>query len=232
MYAVTSTLSMRTIQSMNESVSTQPTSSERTYSGVAISERAAYRRERFIQAGITLFGSEGYQAATMRKLTAESGLTNRYFYESFQSMEDLLIACYESLMIDFREKLKAELDNASNDPEKRIRAGLTCFFTAMSEPEFARITHGEVLGVSARVEAVYSRYTADFADLLMGYLSPQGESVSARDSTQREFVGAALAGAVVNAGIVWVRSRYAASLEDVVDATLTVFLGTANLLQR
>lgn len=223
---------MRNIHAMNESASTPPSSTERTYSGVTISERAAYRRQRFIEAGITLFGSEGYQATTMRKLTAESGLTNRYFYESFQSMEDLLIACYESLMSDFREQLKAELDSASENPESRIRAGLICFFNAMFNPEFARITHSEVLGVSARVEAVYSRYTAEFAELLMGYLSPAGETVSARDYTQREYVGAALAGAVINAGIVWVRSRYAASLEDIVDATLTVFLGTANLLQR
>lgn len=232
MYAVTSTLSMRNILPMNDTASPQTTSPERTYSGVAISERAAVRRQRFIQAGITLFGSNGYQATTMRKLTAESGLTNRYFYESFQSMEDLLIACYESLMSDFRDQLKTVLDSASGEPEQRIRAGLTCFFQAMSKPEFARITHSEVLGVSPRVEAVYSRYTADFAELLMGYLSPAADVPSSENSTQREYVGAALAGAVINAGIVWVRSRYAASLEEIVDATLTVFLGTANQLQR
>ncbi|WP_414828891.1 TetR/AcrR family transcriptional regulator [Alteromonas sp. H39] len=224
---------MRNILAMNDTASTQPASAtERTYSGVAISERAAYRRQRFIDAGIILFGNEGFQATTIRKLTAQTGLTNRYFYESFQDMEDLLIACYETLMSDFREQLQAELDTASESPEKRIRAGLTCFFNAMSKPEFARITHSEVLGVSPRVEAVYSRYTADFAELLMGYLSPTGTSVSTSDNTQREYVGAALAGAVINAGIVWVRSRYAVSLEEIVDATLTVFLGTANLLQR
>lgn len=62
-------------------------------------------------------------------MTAQTELTNRYFYESFSNLEDLLVACYEKLMDDFRLRLEEELERASkySEPSQRIRPGLNCF---------------------------------------------------------------------------------------------------------
>lgn len=206
-------------------------SSPRTYSGISVAERSAARRQRFIEAGVELFGTVGYHATTMRTLVAATGLTNRYFYESFQTMEDLLVACYEQLIGNYHQQLSDVLNDAEDGVEPRARAGLTCFFVAMSDPLFARVTHNEVLGVSPRVDALYMESAAKFAAMMMDFLNRAGVPISSHNPVEMQLVGTALAGSVVHTGSLWVRSRYEIPLEVVVEATLKVILGTVAQLQ-
>ncbi len=201
-------------------------SNERTYSGISLTERTAARRQRFIEAGIELFGTIGYNATTVRKLTAITELSNRYFYESFESMEDLLIACYDALMDDFRENLQQTLIDSNETLDSKIHNGLTCFYTAMSDPKFARITHTEVLGISSRVDGMYHNKMTEFAQFMMNYL--QDSKAAPFSPFQKSLVGAMLVGGVTHAGMVWVRSGYEQPIESVVEAVKKVFLGTSH----
>jgi len=196
-----------------------------------VAERSAVRRQRFIEAGIKLFGTVGYHATTVRTLVTATGLTNRYFYESFQTMEDLLVACYGQLIGNYHRQLTEVLSGAEDGVEPRARAGLTCFFMAMSDPLFARITHSEVLGVSPRVDALYMDSAAKFAALMMDFLNRAGVPLSSHDPREVQLVGTALAGSVVHTGALWVRGRYALPIELAVEATLKVILGTVSQLQ-
>lgn len=215
---------------MKRPLSSTKAKSERTYSGISISERIAFRKAQFVEVGIELFGTIGYQATTMRLLTAKTGLTNRYFYESFSNLEDLLVASYEKLMDDFRTRLQLVLTDANEqtDPALRIRPGLVCFFEAMKNPKFARITHTEVLGVSERVDRLYSRNTADFASLMMEHLTSSISHPLLLSNTQMQYIGAALTGSLINSAMVWVNSKYEISIEEIVDVTLNVFVGTVS----
>lgn len=204
-----------------------PDSGERTYSGIALSERVVQRRDCLIQAGIKLIGTHGYHATTMRMLTAESGLSNRYFYESFEHMEDLLVACYETLMKAFHHDLEHALSEAGDALEDRVRIGVKCFFNAMTDRNFVRITHGEVLGVSARVDDLYSREMSRFAEMMVQDLLKLGNKNELKQPQQIPFVGAALVGALIYAALAWVRGRYATPMEDVVNAAVKVFIGSA-----
>ena len=196
---------------------------ERTYSGISITERVAQRRQAFIDAGIELFGTVGFQATTMRMLVGATGLTNRYFYESFDNMETLLIACYEQLMERFKAKLTAQLANADNAAEAKIHAGVTCFFEAMTDKHFARITHSEVLGVSARVDKVYGIHMASFASLMMEYLyTPDNDN----QNKSLPYLGAGLVGAIMHAGVAWARQRDSVPVAVAIEATATIFKGT------
>jgi AcrR family transcriptional regulator len=205
---------------------------ERTYSGIAVTERAASRRQRFIEVGIELFGTVGFHGTTMRTLTAATGLTNRYFYESFETMEDLLVACYEQLVGDYRANLSDVLSREEAGVESRTRAGLTCFFEAMANPRFARITHSEVLGVSPRVDDLYMQSVADFAALMMDFLGSAGVPISAHNPQEMQLVGTALAGSVIQTGVLWVYNRYELPMELVVEANVKVILGTVSQLQE
>lgn len=224
---------MHNMLTMKNNSLTSEASTERTYSGISMSERIVLRRQRFIEAGILLFGTVGFQSTTMRMLTAQTELTNRYFYESFSNLEDLLVACYEKLMDDFRLRLKEVLEKArgNSEPSQRIRPGLECFYRAMSDPKFARITHAEVLGVSERVDRLYSRCSADFAALMMSYLTSSLPDTKQLSDTQMQFVGAALTGSLINSAMVWVNSQYQANIDDVIDTSLAIFIGTVNQLQ-
>lgn len=208
-----------------------PSPQGRAYWGRTATERTAGRRQRFVEAGIELFGTVGYHATTVRMLTAAAGLTNRYFYESFETAEDLLMACYAQLTHDYRERFERDLASAGETLEARARAGLVCFYQAMSDPRFARITHSEVLGVSPRVDRLYTRSMAEFAALLMDHFARAGVPLGAHDPREVQMIGTALTGAVIHSGIAWVRSRYKAPMEVVVQASLKVLLGTVRELQ-
>src|SRR6516225_11124270 len=80
----------------------------RPYAGLAMEERVAARRARFIEAGIELFGTQGFRGATVRGVCAAAGLTDRYFYESFESLEALLVAAYRRLLETFAQRLARE----------------------------------------------------------------------------------------------------------------------------
>ena len=205
---------------------------KRSYAGMPTLEREASRRKQFIDAGIELFGTVGYHATTVRALTMHAGLTNRYFYEAFETTEDLLVACYEQLMQDYRERLNQTVKDAGDVFEARIRAGLTCFFEAMLDGRFARIAFSEVLGVSARVDRMYAQSIEEFAELIMGYIEPEPAkvTVSENDDLEMRLIGAALAGAVIRAGLTWRQSVSQVPIEQVVTASMKVILGTAQQL--
>ena len=70
--------------------------SGRPYAGERPGERVLRRRQQFLDAGLELFGSIGYRATTVRILCKQAKLTDRYFYESFTSTEDLLLEVYRN----------------------------------------------------------------------------------------------------------------------------------------
>ena len=74
----------------------------RPYAGASREEREDARREQIIAAGIELFGTRGYRAATVGAICEVAGLNKRYFYESFATLEDLLVAVYERVVADLQ----------------------------------------------------------------------------------------------------------------------------------
>src|ERR1700676_2886142 len=70
----------------------------RLYRGVSPSERRAQRRDRLLQAGLEVFGTNGYAASSIRAICAEASLNSRYFYESFSGREELLYHVYTDIV--------------------------------------------------------------------------------------------------------------------------------------
>src|ERR1041384_3464475 len=66
----------------------------RTYGGRAAADRRAERRERLLEAGLQLFGTEGYATSSIEKLCTHAGVSTRNFYEEFNAREDLLMALH------------------------------------------------------------------------------------------------------------------------------------------
>lgn len=141
----------------------------RPYAGETPEARQARRRRRFIDSGKTLFGTVGYRKTTMRGLCAHAGLTDRYFYESFASLEDLLAAVYEERVEELEAAVLAVVRSA--DPaapvDTLITQGLDAFFRQAEDEETARVIWLEVLGVSPRIDALYNGVLRRFADLLL-----------------------------------------------------------------
>src|SRR6516162_9996711 len=100
----------------------------RTYRGITPSARQADRRERLMEAGLELFGTLGYARTSIRAVSAAASLNSRYFYESFSSREDLLIAVYQRIVDDIFKRA-TEAIAQEHTLEGQARAGLRAGWT-------------------------------------------------------------------------------------------------------
>ena len=69
--------------------------SGRTYGGESADDRLTRRRRQLLDAGLELFETAGCRATTVRQLCRAAKVSDRYFYEQFDSTEDLLLVVYD-----------------------------------------------------------------------------------------------------------------------------------------
>lgn len=200
--------------------------SGRAYAGETLAERRARRRQQFLDAGLDVFGSTGYRTATVRQLCRQAGLTDRYFYESFASLEDLLVAVYEREFDHLLQVVLATLagEAVQRDPMVGIELALNALFEMASEPRVARVCWLEVLGVNARVDGVYTRTIERFALLVVTFARQRFEGIDL-DEAESRMLGIALIGAVSQPVTHWLLGGYREDRATMVAATARVFRG-------
>jgi len=205
----------------------------RTYAGESLSERTARRRQQFLDAGLQVFGTTGYRTATVRQLCKQAELTDRYFYESFESTEDLLVAVYEREFDHLQQLVLATLADelVQREPMVAIERVLHALFEMASEPRVARVCWLEVLGVSARVDGVYTRTIERFAALVVAF-ARQRLDVAAFSDSEARMLGIALIGAVSQPVTHWLLGGYQEDRATMVAATSRVFRGVLEGLGR
>ena len=155
--------------------------SGRRYSGLEPSERTQERYQKFIESGTGVFGTVGYSAAKVKTLCQGAGLSERYFYESFESREHLLTVVYAQLSIKLMKHVKSALQDPEATLHEAIRASLGAVVRFMlTDPRHARIMLVEVVGVSAELEVKRHEILKEFAGqsmamlLLLAGVSPDG----------------------------------------------------------
>lgn len=197
----------------------------RLYGGESQAERTARRRQRFLDAGLQVFGTSGYRTATVRQLCKQAELTDRYFYESFGHTEDLLVAVYQQQFARIQSDVVAALARAPQlDPMQAVHAALQALFTAAADPRVARACWLEVLGVSPRVDAVYHRTFEAFAELVIGFAQSRFPQWPLPEDETR-MLGMALVGAVSQTITHWALGPQRDSQAAMVAATARVFQG-------
>jgi AcrR family transcriptional regulator len=197
----------------------------RVYAGQTHDARVSERRRAFIEAGLSIIGTQGYRAATVRAVCAEAGLTDRYFYESFGTTEALLQAVYSEI----GERLHAAIDDAiakaPSSLEAQLDAALSAFLDTVRDPRAARILFAEVLGVSSAITALYLKTTSEFAEQLLDAVKlhvPEFE----KHPEDRRVLGLALIGAMTFAASAWALSGYTRPATHVVRNCRRILIGT------
>ena len=204
-------------------------SAGRAYAGESLPERVARRRQQFLDAGLQVFGTTGYRTATVRQLCRQAELTDRYFYESFDNTEDLLVAVYEREFDHLQQAVLAALadEAAQREPMLAVERALNAVFEMASEPRVARVCWLEVLGVSARVDRVYTRNIERFAALVVAF-ARQRFSTEDVDDAESRMLGIAMIGAVSQPVTHWLLGGYREDRATLVAATSRVFRGVIN----
>jgi AcrR family transcriptional regulator len=184
----------------------------RQYGGHSADERRLARRELLIEAAIRVYGEVGYRNATVKAVCEAAELTERYFYESFESSEALLIAAFDTVshrLIDCLDRIRAE-HRASAD--ERCQAVLRTYFQSLKDdPVGARLFVLEISRVGPAVDEVGAALLREFGELLSRTLAPNASASGKR----AELLRAGVVGAVLEITKVWIRSGYAKSVDAV-----------------
>ncbi|HXD54733.1 MAG TPA: TetR/AcrR family transcriptional regulator [Solirubrobacteraceae bacterium] len=193
---------------------------------MSAADRSAGRRARLMEAGLQLFGTEGYAGTSIRAVSATAGLNTRYFYESFSSREDLLYHVYEQIIREVTESV-VEATAGASDTEQQAHEGLRVAWSILTgDPRKARVVALEVVAVSERLERLRRDNRHAFAELLLentrlihGYaIEPRLDPVL----TARSLIGA-----VVETLVDWINDDLDATVEEIVDFFTKLFAAVA-----
>jgi AcrR family transcriptional regulator len=196
---------------------------ERRYGGKTATERRDERREQLLDAGLELFGTQGFATVTIEALCAKAGLHPRYFYEQFVSREELLGAVYERHVVAVLQTVQDAIARSAADPTQRLRAGLTAFVTAtLADERAARINYFEMVGVSAELEGQRRGVLRAYADLIaaqaaeMDDLGPLGRG-------DRQMTAVAMTGATDGLITDWMSSEQRPPRQAIVHTLMQIF---------
>lgn len=100
---------------------------KRKWKGVEPEDRAAARRAQLIEACTDLMGTVGVAEISMRGVCREAGLTERYFYESFSNLDELLLTALETVVLGARDHILAAVATAPETRPELVRHVVAAF---------------------------------------------------------------------------------------------------------
>lgn len=192
--------------------------SSKVWRGQTLRDRTADRRATLLDVGRKLLGSGGSAALTMRAVCRDAQLSPRYFYESFDSREDLLIAVYNQV----EELLLAHIMGRRTPEPITLREVLeSCANFFEEDPQRARILLREPLGDDTLRKHSASR-TPAFVMALIPVLGPQLNDLLSGDAARIQILSTALGGALVALYLDWADGRLAVSRDTIADAAVDI----------
>jgi AcrR family transcriptional regulator len=196
---------------------TRPTTG-RTYGGVSPEQRRADRRARLVEAGLALYGSQGFAATSIDAVCAEAGLTKRYFYESFGSAEELLAAVYLDATARVQGRVADAVVAAGDDLHAAVAAGVSAYFHEIDQDRrTANVILSELLSLTGRTRAAIRGATESWTTLIATVL--EGRAYRGHDS---RLVAASVWALFAGSAIRWALDDYAEPVEALIALTTDV----------
>ncbi|WP_176444293.1 TetR/AcrR family transcriptional regulator [Rhodococcoides kyotonense] len=203
------------------------TPTTRRYAGMSADDRAADRRSRLLEAALEVFASAGASGATMTSICARANLTERYFYESFSSRDELLRHIVDSVSDDIRNAALEALRSPADTVESRVRAAITAFVTVLTDdPRKGRVAMIESLAVDSlrrhRRESLrqFARLVADQAHELYGD--------DAWPEPQAEINGLLFTGGLAELVVAWLNDELDVTPRQIIESATHQFISTAH----
>lgn len=196
----------------------------RQYAGIDSAKRKTERCEKILAAGLEAFGTQGYAKATIKGICQIAGLTERYFYESFQNKEELLCAVYRRLISELETDALEIIKTPGISAGDAASQALTMFYRHFqNDPRRARVQLFEVLGVSPRVDLEYQtamRTLANWIALICAAVFPEMD----QKWLSRTIIPTAAAGSIIEVANQWVLDGFKTPIDDMVDQAISIFM--------
>lgn len=188
----------------------------RRWNGQTREERIADRRLRFIEAATSIYGRQGFHGTGVRTICQAAGLTERYFYESFENSEALLLAVFEHVTQSMVDRVRSA-DDPTKAPEDRAGRMLTAYYSGLKAyPEGARVFLVEIVGISSAIDAAFERSLRVLLNPLLELFDSEGQGPLTRLPLLRRGV----AGGLLHIAIEWGQNNYRQPVEEVVSSAL------------
>ncbi len=196
--------------------------STRPYRGINPDDRRAERRGRLLDAGLSILGSEagseaGPEAVTVRGVCRQSGVSARYFYESFSDRDDFVGAVYDWVIADLAASTQAAVTAAP--PREQARAGMANIVRSIAGD--ARV--GRLLFSAELADSVVVRKRDESTTLLATLLVQHvGQTLRVPEDEHTHATAHFTVGGVGQAVSAWLGGRIAMTADEVIDHLATL----------
>lgn len=206
----------------------EATSEGRVWGGMSAAEREERRREKFLEAGLDVFADAGWNDATVAAICRAARLSQRYFYELFESREALLIAVNEQIATDVEHVIRDAADSPGPPEERARRIVVALAEHFATDPRVIRVALVESLA-TAPMRIHRAKLLESFTTLgarLMRSLHPSPERA---DPQSLQLSAAVLAGGVVEVLIAAVTEGPAIDADRLLEHVAELYRAAATL---
>jgi AcrR family transcriptional regulator len=179
------------------------------WSGVPLQDRQTLRRDELIIAGVEVLGGESGSALTVRAVCRAAGLTERYFYESFDDRDDFVRAVYDHVCSTAMTAL-----TSSTTPRDAVER-----FVALMVDDPVQ---GRVLLIAPEREPVLTKSGAEWMPSFIELLQHKLTRIS--DPAVQAMVATGLVGALTALFTAYLNGRLATTREQFIDYCVDMLL--------
>jgi AcrR family transcriptional regulator len=191
--------------------------------GVPPEDRPAERRTLLLDAAFELLGTAGWAGTTVRAVCQRARLNPRYFYESFDDLDTLVVAVYDRLVEQLATEVMSAMADAPDDARSQTHAAMDRIIGFIDEDR----RRGQVLYVEALGNEHLNRRRIETSHALIAAVEqhaaerhgplPPGEQIGR--------IGAALlVGGSSELVAAWLDGRIDVAREQLVEDATTLFL--------
>lgn len=204
--------------------------SPKKWRGQTLVDRSLDRREQMLDAGEELLGTGGAAAVTMRAVIRQVNLSPRYFYETFDSREDLIVAVYDRVELRLFERMQPVRTDAG------LRVAIRSIFEICAayfeeDPRRARILLREPLADDTLRRHGSDRAPA-FLRMLVPLLGAEAGAVTPETDEDVALAATALSGALISLYLDWVDGRLLVDRDRLADTAVEVVFALLDAAQR
>jgi AcrR family transcriptional regulator len=203
--------------------------SSRAYGGVSAEQRRAHRRAALVAAGVEIIGTQGYARLTVGGLCSQAALNERYFYESFASSEEVLLAVFDEVMAELTTAIVAAIAAAPDETRAKARAAIAAAIELLTDdPRKTRIAFVEPLAAPA-LNSRRADVGRSFVALIVAQAHQfYGPETALRIGSWGDFAAAHLLGGLAETMTAWVRGDLVISREELIERSTELFVLVAD----
>ncbi|MCV7257334.1 TetR/AcrR family transcriptional regulator [Mycobacterium shimoidei] len=195
----------------------------RTYGGATQSERRSRRQAVLLDAALDLVADVGVGALTVRGVCSRARLNDRYFYESYRNVDELVLAMLDDQIGRAFDKLLPAIEATPPDPVLRARAAIGSGLDFLADDP----RRGRLLIQSQATDGLRAR-RLDLIRMLAKVMADQGRALlSEQDSLDPDIDLAAFT--LVAGGFdlvtLWLRDELDVGREHLEDFLVTMVTG-------